>query len=164
MRSELFFIISSFYFVDFSSATNKCSFNNCQNSTKCSGKFVKCSQKMALKSINYLNGIFDNVISTEDLPNTFKCFTYITHTTHWYDDKTSNSSYTDYRSCITENVDVCQLGKEEKNKTFKAVLTGITTGATCDQCEEDLCNKTNSFSFKIAYAIISIVLFFIFFK
>ncbi|KAL5280475.1 hypothetical protein ACFFRR_004449 [Megaselia abdita] len=146
------------FFIGSASAADQCYFNNCQNSTVCTPEPVNCTREVALDSIAYLNTRFNNTVPTDNLSKKFNCFSYYTSNYVFFLDGTNQTTYTLYRSCITKNVDVCNLGKEEKS-AYQVVI-GASSGSGCGQCNSNLCNSSSSFvsSWKII-AIVSFLLF-----
>lgn len=159
-QAVFFAFVLFFSVVSFGETASKCWYSNCNNSTTCPEDVVECTAQTALDSVNYLNTIFNNTVSTAGLSSSYDCFIYGKNSSNylvfslslilifvfnfpgvWYSDNSEIDSYTLYRSCIPKNIKVCDIGKKSRRRRT-AILVGAMSGHTCSQCTSNLCNSS----------------------
>ncbi|KAL5284605.1 hypothetical protein ACFFRR_006732 [Megaselia abdita] len=157
MCSKAVFVLCIVYFLGSAAAVEKCWFNNCQNSTICTPEPVVCTQDTVKSSIAYLNSKFNYSISTQNLSNEYDCFYYTSYHYEFFIDAPTITTYTDYKSCLSKNIDLCHIRKRTKRDTE----LGDSGVEFCEQCKTDMCNSSGSIvgSWKIVSAIVSFLLF-----
>uniref|UniRef100_T1GG82 Protein sleepless n=1 Tax=Megaselia scalaris TaxID=36166 RepID=T1GG82_MEGSC len=154
MWSKGVLVICVAFFVSNTLAANKCWYDKClgEDDKYCKDKEVVCTQELAMASITYLRDEHGYTIESEPYSSNYDCFKYGVRSFRQFSNGTDIRQYEMFKSCIPQNVKVCELSTRKKRE---AELTDGGTRYVCNQCSKDLCETDSSISIIGSWKLIS---------